>query len=410
MKNILLVEPQSSGILFIQEALNCGFHIWVATADKGERVLDEQINNKLNGKLICETGSENAILEKVNEFTKETNKKFDLIIPGFEYYVAICAKVSKILGLLSITPENAECCRLKNLMRLRLQEKNVEVPKFYIVPATQYLDTIALNSEFPIIVKAVNMSGSMHVYKVSSKEELKEKVLTIRNTNDSDLEVFVAKDVLLEEYIAGDEFSVEGIIDYYSKRIDFWSVTKKILGGKNGFTEVGHIVEMFHVNDREKQIFEYCTEIIHALNIPSGPFHAEMRWCSKRNRPILMEIAARLAGDTIPLLISEARNKSFVKQALLSLLGKEISQPLEWQGTSAVAFLLNAKNLDYSELKRKFSKIDWQCLKQMKWSIPEKYVEFSDFRDRICTAHFFSSNQQLLKNELNIFYNLGQNI
>ena len=406
MKNILLVEPQSSGILFIEEALNCGFSIWIATADKGERVLDEEMSKKTSGKLICETSSAKDIFNKISEFSKESSIKFDLIIPGFEYYVAICAKVSKFLGLFSIAPENAECCRLKNLMRLRLQEKNVEIPKFFSLPSILNLDTNLIDIEFPMIVKAINMSGSMHVYKVTNKQELKDKVLTIRNSSDSDLEVSVAKDVLLEEYIAGDEFSVEGIIDSNSKRIDFWSVTKKILGGKNGFIEVGHIVEKFQFNDREKQIFEYCAEIIQALSIPCGPFHAEMRWCSKRNRPILMEIAARLAGDTIPLLISEARNNSFVKQALFSLLGKEISPPIEWNGTSAVAFLLNSKNLNYVELKVKFSKFDWKSLKKVNWNIPEKYVEYNDFRDRICTAHFFSHDQQLLKNELDIFYNL----
>ncbi|BBH54319.1 ATP-grasp domain-containing protein [Fluviispira sanaruensis] len=408
MRNIIIVEPQSSGLKLVEQALEEGYQVWLASAEIGERNIPDSFKNKIAGIIHCDSMSADNIFQEVQKISVEKGINFEAVIPGFEYYVDVCAKVAKDLSLNSLDVENARCCRLKNLMRERLKQNKVDVPDFIFLKSEQTEQDIPSEFPFPAIIKPVNMSGSMHVYKVYSRAELAEKIKIIINSNDNDLDLAVSKELLIEEYIDGDEFSVEGIVNSLNGEIHIWSVTRKLLGGASGFVEIGHIVSDFSKLDNADQMIAYTKQVVLALGIDKGPFHAELSFCKKRKQPILMEIGARLAGDHLPELISEARGTSFFKSALNSLLMQDIEKPQLWQGASGICFLLRNQDQLTAKIEQKLDCIDWKYLKEMHWTVAHDTQIHGDFRDRICTARFYGENIIELEHEMKQFYELNQ--
>src|SRR5207249_7492479 len=102
--------------------------------------------------------------------------------------------------------------------------------------------------------------------------------------------------VLIEEYVEGPEYSVEGFMDGGSVRVA--CITSKFLGPEPHFVEAGHVVPGSISEPERRRVVAYVGRVVAALRLDRGPFHAELR-CTPHG-PLLIEIAARLGGDRIP--------------------------------------------------------------------------------------------------------------
>jgi hypothetical protein len=107
---------------------------------------------------------------------------------------------------------------------------------------------------------------------------------------------------LLEAYVDGPEFSVEGYVT--GGQVHFVSVTEKLLSAEPYFVELGHIVQANLSESTIHAIKCYTTRVVNALGVNLGPVHCEIRLGQKG--PVVMELAARLAGDRICDLIDLA--------------------------------------------------------------------------------------------------------
>ena len=96
---------------------------------------------------------------------------------------------------------------------------------------------------FPAVVKPTELMSSMGVLKVDSEAQLRDAVIlagsidfpgeNLRNHYE------LSNDVIVEAYVEGQEYSVEGICQ--RGELLHWSLTKKIKCQKPYFDEVGHI-------------------------------------------------------------------------------------------------------------------------------------------------------------------------
>src|SRR2546423_8114805 len=129
--------------------------------------------------------------------------------------------------------------------------------------------------------------------------------------------------VLLEEYVAGPELSVEGFVQ--DGDVHFVSITEKLVGPEAYFLEVGHIVQAQLPPAAVQAIRSYTEEVVRALGTPFGPFHAELRLTGRG--PVLIEIAARLPGDHICDLILRARGVDLRRSMIAAYLGQAVPVP-----------------------------------------------------------------------------------
>lgn len=321
MTHVLIVEPQSSGLNFIKAARNLGFRVSVLTAARGDRNISKENAQLVDSVLVHDTNDTQGSVEVVRAFHK--CNPISCVVPGFEYYVPLTAKIASDLCLKGISVEKVEALRLKNKMRETLQAAQVPVPAYYEVRRMDQVINIASSARFPLVVKPTNLSGSVGVRKVANAEELINGCKVIWENLSSDLDLEPSSEILIEEYVEGPEFSAEGYV-LENGTIEFLSITKKLLGPEPWFVETGHIVNCKLDLATESKIKNYLGSVIRALGITIGPFHGEFRLRNRDAQPILMEIGARLAGDKICDLIKLSTGVDLAEVTLRILAGKSV--------------------------------------------------------------------------------------
>ncbi|WP_164669957.1 ATP-grasp domain-containing protein [Virgibacillus doumboii] len=143
-----------------------------------------------------------------------------------------------------------------------------------------------------VVVKPITGQGSKDVYKVDNK------------TKSDDLKCllnFNKEMYLIEEFIEGDEFSVE--VASFNGEHKVLGITRKFLSGlkKYPFVERGHIFPALLKNSDMEYINRYIIEFLKLSGIRNGISHNEIKL--KNGIPILIESQLRPGGDLIPRLI-----------------------------------------------------------------------------------------------------------
>jgi len=317
-----IVEPISSGLNLIQEAKEMGLKVLVFTADCGDRTVPSKFRESVDEWCIVDTNDEEALCQAVNS----AHQKYSLaaLVPGFEYYVAMVSRISEKLGFIGLRPDTADCVRHKSKMRQRLSACGLRSPRFFEIRSVDDLEEAAHKIGFPAVAKADDLSGSVHVSKVEDILALESSYQIYHTDTWRDLGHSSNGVFLLEEYIDGPELSVEGFITASGEPV-ILSNTQKILGPEPAFVEVGHIVEAELEHETILQIRKYLTDVLHALQVTMGVFHAEIRLSKKG--PVLIEIGARLPGDYIVELVRWTKGASLPRAMLQSFLGKT---PFPW--------------------------------------------------------------------------------
>lgn len=188
----------------------------------------------------------------------------------------------------------------KGAMRLRLSEWGLS----RIVYRTTTLAQLALDAtaiEMPFIVKPTTLSGSLCVELIQSRVDLEHYVRRCKENK-----VFKDGNVILEEYIPGREFSVEGVV--IRGEIKYLGVTESHTSGAPYFVGTGH--DFFsHHRDREK-IEEFIEQVIRCLNFNDCPFHIEVKGTPRGYE--IIEVHSRYGGAMIMELVeASTKFKSF---------------------------------------------------------------------------------------------------
>lgn len=199
----------------------------------------------------------------------------------------------------------------KHLMRKAFEEHGDPSPKSYLVDADTDFDNIII--EFPAIVKPTDRSGSRGIYKINSKEEIKDAV------NASIQEGFEGK-ALIEEFAEGQEYSVE-YISFHGKH-HFLAMTKKYTTGAPHFIETGHIepapVDVLTLQ-KVKLVVEHALD---SLELTEGASHSELK-VDDNGEIRIIEIGGRMGGDCIGSdLVHYSTGIDFVKAVIDVACGK----------------------------------------------------------------------------------------
>ena len=201
------------------------------------------------------------------------------------------AAVCHELGLPGISPQTALNATNKAEMRVCLQKHGVPIPDFYIVNSLEEFIEAAQKFKNEFIVKPVDNSGNrgVQLIKVGSN------TITLRSAYEYSKQYSRDGRILLEEYMEGDEFSVETIsVDGKCYVIQ---VTDKQTSGIPYFVELGHTQPSKYDVETVSRIAEVAKAGILALGINIGPSHAEIKLTPEG--PKIVEIGARLGGGCI---------------------------------------------------------------------------------------------------------------
>lgn len=251
--------------------------------------------------------------------------------------------VAEKLGLTG----NSMACTLKSTnkhhMRRAFEAGGDPSPKSILVNEQTDLDALELT--YPIIVKPTDRSGSRGIYKLETPEGLADAV---RASMGEGFE----KKVLVEEFVEGDEYSVEGIS--FGGHHQILTITQKFTTGAPHFIETGHrepapiSAEMF---EKVKQVVMHALD---SLEIRNSASHSEIK-ITPDGQIRLIEIGGRMGGDCIGSdLVRYSTGIDFVRAVIQVACGIEpdltpVCEPMPVE----VRFLFTQEDVDEMERLQK---------------------------------------------------------
>jgi biotin carboxylase len=315
MARVAIVEPRSSGWLLIDRAAALGHEVAVLTAGAGGRLVPAKHLRHAHHVETVDTNDGTAVLDAMERL--HSKEPLDAVLPGFEYYVPVAAAAAQALGLPGLPVATARRLLSKHLMREALASAGVPQPRYSLAADEAGLARAAREVGLPCVVKPVAQCGSLHVRKASTLAQARQAFAAARQ-GDPELGRPGCDQVLVEEYVAGPEVSVDGFVQDGTCHV--LSVTAKLLGPEPSFVETGHVVPSGLDSGTQDRFAAYTAQVVAALGLPMGPFHAEARLSGRG--PLLIELAGRLPGDHIPRLIALARGADLWEVMLRAYLGQ----------------------------------------------------------------------------------------
>lgn len=212
-------------------------------------------------------------------------------------------------------------------MRKAFKKGNCSIPKF--IEASNSEVTIE-GFKFPLIVKPVDRSGSRGVTKVIFETELQEAI------NYAITESF-GKKAIIEEYIEGNEVSVE-TISWKGEHI-ILAITDKVTTGAPHFVELAHHQPSGLPKEIQDKIKIETIKCLNALEVKFGAGHSEFKITSSGDVYVI-EVGARMGGDFIGShLVELSTGYDFLEGVINIALGKHKTPILKDNNFSGVYFL-----------------------------------------------------------------------
>ena len=186
---------------------------------------------------------------------------------------------------------NSMRCTLKSTnkhhMRRAFEEGGDPSPRSILVDADA--DLSKLDFTYPIIVKPTDRSGSRGIYKLETPAGLAEAVATSASLG-------FEKKALVEEFVEGDEYSVEGIS--FNGEHHILTITRKFTTGAPHFIETGHYEPAPVSEETFEKIKRIVMHALDSLEIRNSASHSEIK-ITPDGRIYLIEIGGRMGGDCI---------------------------------------------------------------------------------------------------------------
>lgn len=198
--------------------------------------------------------------------------------------LVMMARIAEKYGFPFYSVETAQWSTDKFQMKQRFMEGGVPCAKGRLVKSVEETADMV----YPVIVKPRDNSGSRGVKLCRSKEELAASM-------SEAFEVSKLDTVLVEEYIEGPEYSIEGL--HYDGKTEVIQFTEKKTTEFPYNVELGH-KQPANLTDEQKQaIREIVSKIGKAIKFENCPSHTELK--INERGIFIIETSPRLGGDYI---------------------------------------------------------------------------------------------------------------
>lgn len=229
------------------------------------------------------------------------------LIPWDEESILLGAELGELLGLGWNSLAVVERCRDKGVMKAWLRRHGK-----VRVNAARVVETGRSAIEFqrkldrwPIVVKPTGGAGSENVYFPTDDGELLAACQRVLESGSGE--------VLLEEYIGGREYAVNGLVDAHGGVLitDIWAYDRRESHGiPNLYFEVAKV-------DARHPLFwqlgEYASGVVETLGLRRAPIHMEVKVDDRG--PCLIEIGGRFGGGHLPMLASKLHGRNLFELA-----------------------------------------------------------------------------------------------
>lgn len=281
----------------------------------------------------CDTRSVDAVVAACRKI--EAEGELVGVTSVYEYYCDIGAEVASRLGLAGPDPAAVTACRSKASMRRAMAGTPGLNPLFRLCASREEAVTTAAEFGFPVVVKPLDLTGSLWVRRCDSTDQvaaITEEIMWIGEY----LGQKVTPQVVVEECVPGDEYSAEVMHG------QVLGLTEKICSEPPFFLEMGHIFPAPVSGARERLLLEKVEQAVKAIGVTWGPAHVELKLTADGEDARVIEVNGRIAGDRIPELVRVASGVDMCRLHMTALIGGTPDLTLDCDRTAVVHFLMSA--------------------------------------------------------------------
>lgn len=281
-KRLLVLAAGILQVPVIKRARKMGIYVIAADGDPnacGLKYADKAI--------VANITSEEEMLRVARE------EKLDGVIhPCSEVSMSVMGRINDELGLSGISREQAIRATNKHLMREAFEQYGAPSPKSRcFTDAEVAWEVFCTDFSDACILKPSRNSGSRGIAKI--EEDIKgdefKRLFEVAKDESRD------KQVMLEQFIEGPEFSIEIIV--WNGKVNVLTVTDKKTTEAPHFVELGHNQPSCYPSEIVEKIKAAAVAGVKALGVNNCACHAEVK--VQNGEPYIMEIGARLGGDFI---------------------------------------------------------------------------------------------------------------
>jgi carbamoyl-phosphate synthase large subunit len=263
MKKILITGAGGSTASYLCRSLEKKYQIILCDANPDCAGLHSKYKS-----YVVPFGSDPKFEEVLTKIIEENN--IDYAAPGCDTELSKFWNMKEKFGNLRLILPNKDFIDLslnkKELME-KLRDKKISDIKTYTKQKAM----------FPAFVKPIKGSGSRNAHKINSKDQL-EGYFKLYGYNEDE--------VLIQEFIGGQEYTVSVIVNNKNKIINI--VPKKIIF-KRGITRIA-------VSEKNEEINRVCKQIVEFFK-PCGPFNVQL--VVREEIPYIFEINPRISTTTV---------------------------------------------------------------------------------------------------------------
>lgn len=310
-KRLLLVLPTSTyrAEAFVQAALSLKIELVVGSNETSSL----EALNRGKTMTINVDNSEQGLKDILRV---HQNRPFDAILGVDDRSVLLAARASELLKLKSSPSDAVKRTRNKYLLRQALKG-SLPTPTFSL-----YKENIQCS--FPSVVKPLFLSGSRGVIRVNNVNELLTSTQRIRKILDDREVQAIAPGIewqdkiLIEEYIPGPEFVLEGLLEQGQLKV--LAIFDKPDPLEGPFFEETLFVTPSNLSlDRQKRLVRTVETAINLIGLTQGSIHAEVRL--KDEQFYLIDLAARSIGGLCSYALELYLGVSIEELMIQELLG-----------------------------------------------------------------------------------------
>ncbi|WP_105386507.1 ATP-grasp domain-containing protein [Neorhizobium alkalisoli] len=365
---VVFIESNTSGTgpLFFGVARDLGFEPVLLVKDprKYAFLVDTDVEV-----VTCDTSDLESLLSACRHLA--SLGRVAGIMTSSEYFIETVARLTQELRFSGPSLTAVRTCRNKAALRRALQGAGLETLRFAEITDLSDVHEAVRQIGLPVVVKPVAGSGSVGVRLCLTEDEVKEQVTHILHAGSS-------APVLLEEYISGEEYSVE---IFNGEPV---GITRKHLGKEPFFVEIGHDFPAALASETRNAIHHHVREVCREIKLDWGPVHVELK-LDLRSRPRIIEINPRLAGGFLPELVRLASGINLIEESIRLSTGSGRSPKVTRYNRTSIRFLLPDRNgrishvNGLSDAERAPDVSDVRLYKSLPFDVELQ----GDFRDRI---------------------------
>lgn len=291
----VVVDAFSAGKLYAKEFNRQGIQCIHVVSKPGEFKHGSTINEDDFIERQTHYGVVADTVDSLKQYIANNNYELVCVVPGSECGVELADSLSESLGMASTNGTAlSEARRNKYKMVEALQAKGVKtVSHFKSTDVEEILLWIDLNTDYPVVVKALDSAGTNGVFVCHSADEVRfsySQIFGVENYMGK-----MNKEVLVQSYLHGIEYVVNTVSRNGQRYIvDLWEYRKQEVPGYGKIYDRDKLISFD--GDIQDQLIAYNSQVLDALQIQNGPSHAEIMMTPEG--PVLVEVGARIGGGT----------------------------------------------------------------------------------------------------------------